>query len=356
MKLRDHIHSFREERKGYLDKIRSEEQAKVSLVLPFVRLLGYDTSNPEEVVPEYTADLGIKKGEKVDIAILQQDVPVILIECKAPGEPLEGHNSQLHRYFSVTTARIGVLTDGAVYHFFSDIEEPNKMDTRPFLQVDLFHGSDPELEQLQKFAKHVLDLESLTEDAERLKHTSQIKEVLAKEMKEPSDEFIKLLGKNVYAGKFTSNALERFREITQTALKEYLRDYVNSHFQQVMSRMEHDQGNGSQNDEGEEIEEEADAEDLQRYGEQQEAFLIVKAIVRKTVDAQRLSLRTGSSYSSILMDDNIKRGVCRLKFGKKKKRVEIPFDPPKIVEIESLDDIYHLEDDLRAYVSIVNER
>ena len=354
MKLREHIHSFREERKGYLDKIHSEEQAKVSLVLPFVRLLGYDTSNPDEVIPEYTADVGKKKGEKVDIAILQQGAPVILIECKAPGEPLDAHSSQLHRYFSVTRARVGVLTDGSLYNFYSDIEEPNKMDTHPFLQIDLFHGSDPELEQLQKFEKHSLDIDSLTEDAERLKHTSQIKEVLAKEIKDPSDEFVKLLGKAVYSGKFTSNTLERFREITQTALKEYLRDYVNSHFQQVMSRMEHEQGNGSQKVESEETEDETDADDLQRYHEEQEAFLIVKAIVRKTVDPQRLSLRTGSSYSSILMDNNIRRGICRLKFGKRKKRIEIPYDTPKTVEIESLDDIYQLEDDLRAYAAEVD--
>lgn len=48
------------------DTLETEEATKTSLIMPFFQALGYDVFNPLEFVPEYTADVGIKKGEKVD--------------------------------------------------------------------------------------------------------------------------------------------------------------------------------------------------------------------------------------------------------------------------------------------------
>ncbi len=53
-----------------------------------------------EVVPEFVADIGTKKGEKVDYAILKDSEPVVIIECKHWKERAEAHNSQLHRYYN----------------------------------------------------------------------------------------------------------------------------------------------------------------------------------------------------------------------------------------------------------------
>nr|WP_316928347.1 type I restriction endonuclease [Galbibacter marinus] len=84
------------------DKIDTEESTKHAFTLPFINILRYDTFNPTEVVPEFTADLGIKKGEKVDYAIFQNDVPILIIECKHWKQDLNVHNSPLFRYFHVT--------------------------------------------------------------------------------------------------------------------------------------------------------------------------------------------------------------------------------------------------------------
>lgn len=109
----------------------TEEAAKTALVMPFIQALGYDVFNPSEVVPEYVADVGTKKGEKVDYAIRRGDDIVMLIEAKPVKASLSIENaSQLYRYFSVTKARIAVLTNGVVYRFFSDLDEPNKLDPR----------------------------------------------------------------------------------------------------------------------------------------------------------------------------------------------------------------------------------
>ena len=87
------------------DNINTEEATKTSLILPFFQILGYDIFNPLEFIPEFTADFGIKKGEKVDYAIKISDAPVILIEAKSISEKLTKHDSQLFRYFGTTTSK-----------------------------------------------------------------------------------------------------------------------------------------------------------------------------------------------------------------------------------------------------------
>lgn len=114
------------------DTLDTEEATKTSLIMPFFQALGYDVFNPIEFVPEYTADVGIKKGEKVDYAIVLNDKLQILIEAKAIGEKLIKHDSQLFRYFGTTSARFSILTNGQKYEFFTDLDQPNKMDTLPF--------------------------------------------------------------------------------------------------------------------------------------------------------------------------------------------------------------------------------
>ena len=122
--------------KSLKDNIATEEATKTSLIMPFFAMLGYDVFNPEEFTPEYVADVGIKKGEKVDYAILKDGKPAILIECKWIGEPLASHDSQLYRYFGVSKAKFAILTNGQIYKFFTDLDEPNKMDEKPFLEIN----------------------------------------------------------------------------------------------------------------------------------------------------------------------------------------------------------------------------
>ena len=121
--------------------LSTEEATKHALVLPFIQALGYDIFNPTEVVPEYTADFGLKQGEKVDYAIFREESngePAMLIECKRVSDPLDvSKASQLGRYFSQTPTHIGILTNGIVYKFFSDIDAENVMDATPFLVIDI---------------------------------------------------------------------------------------------------------------------------------------------------------------------------------------------------------------------------
>ena len=102
--------------------IKTEEATKNAIVMPFLRVLGFDVFDPMQIIPEYVADVGLKKGEKIDYAILKGGDVQILIECKKVGEPLNvNHAGQLFRYFHVTNARISILTNGQVFKFFTDL-------------------------------------------------------------------------------------------------------------------------------------------------------------------------------------------------------------------------------------------
>ncbi|MBX9920858.1 MAG: type I restriction enzyme HsdR N-terminal domain-containing protein, partial [Mycolicibacterium frederiksbergense] len=123
-KIRDTRHS-----------VLTEEATKNAFIMPFIsNVLGYDVFDPSEVVPEFIADVGVKKGEKVDYAIFRDGQVQILMECKKIGDPLDlRYASQLFRYFAVTSARIAILTNGQQYHVYTDGDMPNRMDEKPFL-------------------------------------------------------------------------------------------------------------------------------------------------------------------------------------------------------------------------------
>lgn len=152
--------------------IQTEEATKNAFIMPFISLLGYDVFNPTEVTPEFNADIGVKKGEKVDYAILKEGKPTILFECKHHSVDLKKtHASQLYRYFSVTDARFGVLTNGVVYCFFTDLDAPNKMDERPFFEFNLLDFKDSSVDELKKFSKATFNISTILTTANELKYT-----------------------------------------------------------------------------------------------------------------------------------------------------------------------------------------
>lgn len=175
------------------DQINTEEATKNAFVMPFIQILGYDIFNPTEVIPEFICDIGTKKGEKVDYVIKKDNEPILIIECKHWKESADAHNSQLHRYYHVSKARFGVLTNGHTYNFYSDLEKPNIMDEKPFFTLDLSNLKDSSLKILQDFTKNGYNLESILDSAEALKYIKAIRNEFEKELQDPSDEIIKLL-------------------------------------------------------------------------------------------------------------------------------------------------------------------
>ena len=174
MEFTEEIKQFAKRVVKMSSSVSNEESTKMSMIVPFFQLLGYDVFNPAEFYPEYTTDVGIKKGEKVDYAILSNETPEILIECKWCGEELTKHDSQLFRYFGTSPAKFAILTNGLCYKFYTDLEEANKMDLTPFLEIDMCNVKDAAINALKKFCKDTFDKDSIFSVASELKDRKRV--------------------------------------------------------------------------------------------------------------------------------------------------------------------------------------
>jgi len=318
------------------ESVLTEEAAKTAFVLPFIQTLGYDIFNPEEVIPELTADHGVKKGEKVDYAIQLDKQKVILVECKPVGSELEAkHAGQLFRYFSVTEARFGVLTDGIRYVFFSDLEKENKMDERPFFEFNLLQFTESNVEELKKFTKNFFDLQTIISTASNLKYFKALTEEIRAEFDSPSEDFVRILTGRVYSGRFTQQVKEQFTELTQKAMRDFIRYRVNERLKSALETDNHE--NASDIQKKEELSEENldKSNGIVTTDEEIEAHRIVRAIGAEHVDPERITMRDAKSYCAILLDDNNRRPICRLFFGKSKKSVSI-FVPDNETKVDIL--------------------
>ena len=338
--------------------IQTEEATKIAFVMPFINsVLGYDVFDPSEVTPEYVCDVGTKKGEKIDYAIMKNGEIQILIECKKIGEPLHiNHASQLFRYFHVTTARISILTNGQVYRFFTDLDAPNKMDEKPFLELDLLDIDEHALPELQKLTKLAFDVDSIISAAGELKYVGQIKKEMASQFSQPSDDFVKFFAARVYDGIITQKVREQFTTLTRKAAIQFLGDQINDRLKSAMSGAV-EPSYAMQAVESSPVSEspEDSAEDqIQTTLEELEGFHIVKAIVRAVVDAKRIVHRDTQSYFGILLDDNNRKPICRLHFNRSQKYIGL-FDSEKNEKrhpISSLDEIYGYADQLKGVISL----
>ncbi len=344
-----------------LDRIETEEATKQALIIPFIKALGYDVYNLNEVVPEFTADFADQKGEKVDYAILHDDDPVVLVECKTAGGALStDHAEQLFRYFQVTEARIGILTNGIRYRFFSDIEEENKMDERPFLELDLFDFSEPEVDELKKLRKSTFDLDQMVDAAHNLKYRKALLEYLQGQWQKPDDEFVHYMAGHVYDGRVTQRVRDKFRPIVKQALHQLVHNKVKGHLTSALQEEQtaaQDLSSENEADDNELPEGAVRREgDVVTLKEEVEGFRIVKAILREMVDVDRVAERDLKSYFNVLLDDNNRKPICRFYFHGDPKRLGLIDEHKDVnrVEIDSLDEIYeyadHLEETVQRYM------
>ena len=303
----------------------TEEATKTSLVLPFIQMLGYDIFDPTEVVPEFTADIGIKRGEKVDYAIMQRGKPAILIECKKYGSNLaEDAVSQLVRYFGVTNAHFGILTDGISYRFFSDLDQPNVMDPKPFFEFNMLSCSDKVVEELKRFTKEEFNVDETLEAAAVLKYIEGMKQALVRQLSTPDEEFSRWLTKQVYSKLLTQAARERFSDLVRQAFREFIDDRINATLKSALAR---DTIIDEPTPEVVAPEDTAQpvALEITTTEEEVQGYELVKAIVSDVVDLDRVFFRDTKSYSMVLLDNNNRKPILRLYFNSlSNKQIGLP--------------------------------
>ena len=325
--------------------IHTEEATKNAFVMPFMQCLGYDVFDPLEVVPEYICDIGIKKGEKIDYAIFKDNLPIILIECKHWKQKMDIHEGQLLRYFHVSHAKFGLLTNGIQYRFYTDLVEANKMDEKPFLDFNIEDIKDEQIERLKEFHKNYFNSESVFQSASELKYSNELRGLIQGEFLEPKDDFVRYFSKQVYTGAVTAKTLDYFRPLVKKTLNNFISDSISDRLKSAIVIEEKAQR--------EEIEElpvltAVATKEVETTAEEVEGFYIVRGVLRGVVEPKRVVHRDSLSYFAIFLDDNNRRPICRLYLNATKKYIGT-FDTEKKetkTEITSIDDIYNFEKQL----------
>lgn len=334
------------------ENILTEEATKTSMIMPFFQMLGYDVFNPLEFIPEYTADVGIKKGEKVDYAIMDENNnPLILIEAKWCGDSLEKHGSQLFRYFSTTPAKFGILTNGLVYYFYTDLEEQNKMDEKPFLEFNLLDIKDSLIPELKKFQKTNFDLDTIFTTASELKYNSQIKQFLAKQLADPSDNFITFIINDIYPGRKTQKIIEDFHDIVKKSFTQFINEQLNDRLKSAL---------GTESSANVTINEDKDFKDDETNNsskiittqEELESFFIIKTLIRDILADNTINYKDTESYFSILLNNNSRKWICRLQISEKRICLILPSDNKSFAKynLEKLDDLYNYKEELSSVI------
>ncbi|MBP5146173.1 restriction endonuclease, partial [Pseudomonas protegens] len=251
--------------------------------------------------------------------------------------------------------RISILTNGQVYKFFTDLDAPNKMDEKPFLELDLLDIDEYSVPELIKLTKSAFDVESILSAAGELKYVSQIKKVVASQVSKPDDDFVKVFASRVYEGVITQKVRDQFYELTRKAIGQFLNDQINDRLKSAMSGANQvliPQHSAPLNDEAGVDEEERTDEKIFTTLEELEGYHIVRAVVRSVVDAKRIVQRDTQSYFGILLDDNNRKPICRLHFNRSQKYIGI-FDQDKVETrhpINSVDEIYEYSEHLKKTV------
>lgn len=347
MDFNENIKQFSERAKTIISTIETEEATKTSLVLPLFHLLGYDIFNPSEFCPEFTADVGIKKNEKVDFAILEDGKPTILVECKSCTETLDKHSSQLFRYFGTSSAKFGILTNGIIYRFYTDLEECNKMDLVPFLEIDLLNLKDSLLPEFKKFSKENFDTDKIFSTAEELKYLNLIKDYFSSEFENPSDEFIKSVLSHVYDGVKTQKIIDKYTPLVKKGYIAFINELVNKRISSALSK--------EADSEVDEIEENViqTTSKIVTTEKELEAFFIIRGMLGECTPVENITYRDTESYFGVLFKNNNRKPICRINLDTKNKQILIPDESKKFerIYINNLNDLYLQKEKLTKVVA-----
>jgi stress response protein SCP2 len=308
----------------------NEQATKNALIMPFIEALGYDTRDPAEVAPEFDADVWSRKSERVDYALLKDGVPQVLVECKSIQTPLlTEHAGQLSRYFNATPdTRFAILTNGTDYQCYTDLDRPNVMDREPFFRFDLRSFKEQDARDLFRFTRPVFTPDEilawakakLDNEVRELQYYQETYKAISREMQSPSDEFVRFFISKVFHGTITSEVIQQFAPIMTQAIQQVFEDQIRALRDEI------------------------------------EGHAIIKCILRDKVDTERIEMRSVQSYCGILLDHNNRRPICRLYLKNPRQMVLELFDQGKDrgekISIETLDDIYHHAERLKATVDL----
>jgi hypothetical protein len=322
---------------------QTEEATKNAIVMPFLRVLGFDVFDPTQVIPEFVADVGLKKGEKIDYAVKIGDRIEYLVEAKSVSVSLrDAQYSQLFRYFHTCDANIGILSNGLQIWFFSDLDAPNKMDQKPFFTFDLLAYDDNDLRELEKFHKAQFSIENVKAAASSLKYLRGVMAFIERQWANPDEEFVRMMAREFYEGQLRTPVIETLKPIVRRAFDDLFR-------QRALKRID-TAFDGEDKDDALPT---VDDKPIDTTEEEKQAFMIVRAIAAEVAPVSRIHMRDAQSYCANLFDDNNRKPIVRLHFNGKSKFVTV-FGADKEGarhDVVGVEGIFQLRGEIKAVVS-----
>jgi len=311
------------------EHVKTEQAAKTAFVLPFLQILGYDIFNPSEVIPEHTADWAEKKGEKVDYAIKIDEKIVMLFECKGLGDKLDARKAnQLANYFNhVTDADIGVLTNGVVYKFYTDLNEKNVMDTEPFLTFDFDKPNEELIAKLDMFTKEKISGTEGREEIEKLRNYSAALQVIKREFENPSEEWAKFVIHQISFLTARSNTIKEFQGHLKKIVDHQNRAYLKAQFDKL-------QGQDKTVDESSATDDtkpdtpaipsiNSDVEFNNTFGmwEEFQGLTVVKSILHGIIPSSKISIKDWKSFCSVIYGGKALSVIVKMYFNRADKGI-----------------------------------
>lgn len=361
MDFKDSIRHLAQKASQFKDNLLTEEATKTALILPFISALDYDVFNPLEVVPEMDCALINKKSDKIDYAIMSDNKPIMLIECKQANANLELHTSQLQKYYAASNAKFGLLTNGIEYRFFADLDKVNIMDEKPFLVVNILDMSDSDIEQLKKFHKSYYNESDILGTAQEMKYYTQVRNIISSEISSPSVEFVKFFTRQVYSGKAAARAIELFTPIVKRSFNDVINDIIQDRLNLASNTpAQSAQPAPSVEEQPQEPVDSAPSDGIITTQEELDAYNIVRSILRQHIEVSKIEYKDCKTYFSVFVK-NSSHWICRFYFGTNKKTLWIPqesYNNAVKLEIRYIDEIFnyseHLEKALNFALSTIS--
>ena len=351
MDFKDEILALGQKSKNYSKQLlgATEEATKTALIIPFIQILGYDTSNPFEVVPEFGAELGSYKDQRVDYGIVKDSKPIIIIECKKYGEPLDAKKSaQLLAYFQGASVKVAVLTDGRFYQFYSDLDTPNKMDSSPYMVLDIEKLDETLIPELAKLRKENFDIEKAVSSAEELKYNRTFKKIMADQLVNPEEDFVRFFMKKASDRSLTKKVLEKYTQVLKKALAQFVQDRVNDRLAMAQQLDDSSEDNGADPDDNNAEAAAGNEPRIVTTEEELQGYYIVKGLIGAEFGIENILYKDYQGFFTVFYQ-KVSHKICKFYFNKEPYAVEI-FDTsdPQKIKIDKLEDLYALADRLKA--------
>jgi hypothetical protein len=313
---------------AYVKKVRelgeycrgNEEATKKSLIEPLFTCLGYDVADPRECLPEHKEDFGKYKSTKpVDYAFFKDGAPIFFVEAKHVDKKLAGYDEQLGAYFAKAPGvKLGILTNGVHWRFYTDLENQHIMDKKPFLEWRVLSDDPPPYDFLLLLQKAKYDAGNLRTFAQGRRQQNLLLDELSR-LLEPAPEFIKLAIANIETRNLKESVVDSWKPVLKAAIAEWAK-------QQRLSSVLSEATEGPKKEEGPRA---------PKMVETTQAELEGFALVQRLLGPERpVEYEDMLHWFKIHVAGKRSRTVCRLRnFGEKQPSVWVPLAVEQVSEL-----------------------